>query len=197
MAHQEPTRLPPGLSQSLLVVLDLNGTLLRRFSKSNFVRRPRVGELLRYLFAHHQVMVWSSATPANVADMCAKLFTPAQQAQLLAVWARDTLQLSRRQYAEKVQVYKQLSWVWGDGHLQARHGGPARPPWGPENTVLVDDSEEKAKSEPFNLLRVHEFDRSPGAAEDDVCDAVVRYLEVLKEQRNVCAYMRTQPFASA
>lgn len=179
----------------LLVVLDLNGTLLYRTKQkggSTFIARPRVNEFIAYLLRHHKVMVWSSAKPENVRPMCKKLFDQEQHDRLVAVWARDTLHISQKAYSHKVKVYKQLSWLWKDACVQAT-SNPAEA-WDQSNTVLVDDSVHKAASEPHNLIRLEEFENREDQRETDVLGKVVKYLETLKYEKNVSAFMRVLPF---
>ncbi|KAI7466269.1 hypothetical protein KC367_g6407 [Hortaea werneckii] len=178
----------------LLIILDLNGTLLFRKSRgASFVGRPKVQEFLQYLLAKHKVMVWSSATPTNVELMCEKLFAPHQKDKLVGIWGRDKLHLSPTQYNQKVQVYKQLRWAWGD-HSVASSAPPSTGEWDQENTVLIDDSEEKAASEPYNLLKIDEYEGTAEQDEMDVLGQVVEYIEKLSRQSNVSAYMRKHPF---
>ncbi|KAF2168066.1 hypothetical protein M409DRAFT_21513 [Zasmidium cellare ATCC 36951] len=183
-------------SRPLLVILDLNGTLLYRktFGGSNaFTPRPHVYDFLDYLFNNHTVMVWSSSKPENVARMCSDLFTSEQRSKLAAVWARDKLRIPANAYNQKVQVYKQLSWVWNDAEIQASNpvsGGV----WTQANTVLIDDSIEKSVSEPHNLIELEEFEAKPTQMETNVLDSVARYLDDLRSQRDVSAYMRLCPF---
>lgn len=185
------------LKQSLLVILDLNGTLLFRKQKggSKFVGRPRVDAFIDYLFTNHRVMVWSSARPVNVDNMCKQLFSPAQSDKLVAVWARDRLRLSEEAYNNKVQVYKQLSWVWQDAEIQKLQEMRAIPQrWSQANTVLIDDSVEKAASEPHNIVQIEEFEARPEQMETDVLGQVMEYLDILRTQKDVSAYMREHPF---
>ncbi|KAI7091833.1 hypothetical protein KC356_g331 [Hortaea werneckii] len=178
----------------LLIILDLNGTLLFRKSRgASFVGRPKVQEFLQYLLAKHKVMVWSSATPTNVELMCEKLFAPHQKDKLVGIWGRDKLQLSPTQYNQKVQVYKQLRWAWRD-HSVASSALPSTGEWNQENTVLIDDSEEKAASEPYNLLKIDEYEGTAEQDELDVLGQVVDYIQKLSRQSNVSAYMRQHPF---
>lgn len=153
--------------------------------------RPYVNEFLRYLLKNHHVMVWSSARPYNVDPMCKKLFSQEEMAQLVAVWSRDHLRLPNNVYKEKVQVYKQLSWVWSDSAIQAKSS--AR--WSQADTVLIDDSIEKAASEPHNIIEIEEFEGKGEQMEVDVLGQVVQYLEALRWEKDVSAYMRSKPFA--
>ncbi|KAK0363244.1 hypothetical protein LTS16_019627 [Friedmanniomyces endolithicus] len=193
-AERPPGRLANGKTRPLLVVLDLNGTLLHRAARggSIFTTRPRVAEFLHYLLANHKVLVWSSAQPANVEAMCKKLFTPEQRAKLVGIWARDKMRLRAQQYAQKVQCYKQLFWVWRDDDIAAScvHADE----WAQDNTVLIDDSVEKAATEPFNLIKMEAFEGTEEQVGKDVLGQVVEYLEVLKGTRDVSACIRAAPY---
>lgn len=177
----------------LLVVLDLNGALLRRKRGSgSFVGRPRLTEFLRYLLREHKIVIWSSAKPHNVEAICDKLFTPAEREKVVAIWARDKLRLGNN-YNDRVQVYKQLSWLWADKKIQSSHPDP-QSTWTQFNTVLVDDSVEKGASEPYNLLLIDEFEGKPEQMDTDVLGQVVQHLERLKWQSNVSAFLKIMPF---
>ncbi len=131
--------------KKLLVVLDLNGTLLvrpNRMRPREFRIRPGVPILLDYLFNSHVVMVYSSARPENVEAMVNALFKEKHAKKIIAIWGRDKLELTPAQYNEKVQVYKKLERVWADAQIQATSVSGQR--WSQANTVLVDDSHLKA-----------------------------------------------------
>ena len=158
-ANLKPQRTD--VSRRLLIILDLNGTLLFRPQrhgpkKRNFVTRPGTIALLDYLFQNHAVMVYTSARPENAEDMVNKLLTPHQRSDLVAVWARDKLGLTNEQYHAKVQCYKNLDPIWTDPKI-GNTGGRAGGRWDQTNTVLVDDSHLKALAQPHNLLHVPEF----------------------------------------
>ena len=193
LANQDPktTDAP----RPLLVVLDLNGTLLYRTRRggSDFLARPRVYEFLHYMLSNHHVMIWSSARPHNVSSMVDKLFTKEQSKELVGVWGRDTLRLTAKAYEQKAQVYKQLSWIWKDETILAANPDPVDY-WNQENTVLIDDSVEKAASEPHSIIKIDEFEGEKEQLEADVLGQVVKYLEVLRSERDVSAYMRSKPF---
>lgn len=158
-----------------------------------FTPRPRVDEFLRYLLSSHRVMIWASARPRNVKAMCDQLFAPAQRNRLVAVWGRDKLRLPREMYGEKVQVYKQLSWVWEDLGVALTAALPDSP-WDQGNTVLVDDSLDKGAAEPYNVLKIDTFEAKGSQTESDVLGQVVRYLEKLRWQKDVSTLMRSEPF---
>lgn len=148
--------------KKLLVILDLNGTLLVRPKKgkdpTSFKLRPGVTGLLEYLFANHVVMVYSSARPTNVHGIVKKVFHSKQLTQLASIWARDKLELNQDQYSAKVQVYKKLDKIWKDPSIQAS-AEPGQN-WDQTNTVLVDDNHLKAAAQPHNLVQVPEFENN-------------------------------------
>ena len=134
-------------------------------------------------------MVWSSAKPENVEEMCDKLFTAEQRQQLIAIWARDTLGLSEKQYNNKVQVYKRLEQIWKSTDLVGSGGTP----WTQANTLLIDDSLEKGRGEPFNAFQVPEFKGvvgKRGQPEDAILKDVIEFLEEAKWWDNVSSYVR-------
>jgi hypothetical protein len=211
--YLERANLPPRRLTSpkkLLIVLDLNGTLLVRSNRgSNYTPRPHVDEFLAYCLEYHKLIVWSSARPHNVKPMVAQLFNKKRHAKLVKVWSREHLRLGEH-YDQKVQVYKQLTWLWEDAEVQASF--PAQTPapfkiedgwkepsstkWDQSNTVLLDDSTDKAASEPYNLIRVEEFTTENKDEGDEVLGRVMAYLEDLKWEADVSAAMRLRPFVN-
>ncbi|OLN84490.1 putative FCP1 homology domain-containing protein [Colletotrichum chlorophyti] len=206
-ASLPPTLLPA--PRPILVVLDLNGTLLHRPNRraaTTFIERPHAKRFVQYCLDTFHVVVWSSARPANVQSMCDQLLlgspisgpNAADRAlyrrRVLAIWGRDRFGLSSADYKVRVQVYKRLDMVWADKNVQAAHPDAAfGGRWDQSNTVLVDDSIEKARSEPFNLLRIPEFfgdANEPGFVVPQVHD----YLNSLAYQGDISAYMRENPF---
>ncbi|KAL9132402.1 MAG: hypothetical protein Q9175_006427 [Cornicularia normoerica] len=185
--------------QRLLLVLDLNGTLLYRPRASqNYTPRPCLLKFLKYAFANHSVLVWSSAQPYNVKGVCTRLFSRDQREMLLGEWGRDTLGLTSAQYRERIQVYKRLDRIWGNTDLQHSHPDFERGErWGQHNTVLIDDSALKASAQPFNHITVPEFVRGGGEQEGDgrdVLGQVVAYLEEARKWSNVSRFVRHVPF---
>ena len=156
-ASAEPQLL--ATPQRLLLVLDLNGTLVYRNRGSQSIKpRYELRPFLNYCFEHHDVMIWSSARPGNVNGVCYRIFTEEQLDKLVAIWARDTLELSPQDYNEKVQVYKRLDRIWDNQDIQCKHpqydtGGG----WDQSNTLLIDDSALKATTQPWNHIKIPEF----------------------------------------
>lgn len=126
-ASQEPQRRSE--PQPLLIILDLNGTLIFRKRKTlppSFVRRAGLDHFLEELTKKYAVMIWSSSRPATVEGVCKQLFPEDKKTKLVAKWGRDRFGLTAAQYNSKLQVYKQLSKVWADPVIQASH--PNAPP---------------------------------------------------------------------
>ena len=184
----------------LLVILDLNGTLLCRKKGKNAqgsaapVKRPGLVDFLDYLFDNFSVMIWTSARPENARRMVDAVFTRDQDRRLLAVWGRDTLDLSEKQYNAKVQIYKKLGRVFTGRHAVNTPAG-ATTFFDQSNTVLFDDSFEKACGEPWNLVQVPEFEATYEQNRNDrALEQCMEYLEALKWESNVSSYIRQHPF---
>lgn len=199
LAQKPPTLL---LNPSrLLLILDLNGTLLARTTHIAFTPRPHLSSFLTYAFANHSILIWSSAQPKNVHAICEKLFTQAERHRLLGEWGRDTLELTPEQYAQRVQVYKRLNRVWMDEALQRSHPGFNKGErWSQNNTLLIDDSVLKASAQPFNHVEVPEFVNSGGGGEakagkESVLAQVLEYLEEARRWSDVSAFVRKRRFA--
>ncbi|ETS77059.1 hypothetical protein PFICI_10933 [Pestalotiopsis fici W106-1] len=181
----------------ILVIIDLNGTLLHRPNSkksSTFVERPFTRTFLQYCLQTFVVAIWSSAKPENVGKMVPQILSPADQERLVAVWGRDTLGLSADDYNQRVQCYKRLERFWGDesvatSHPEAHLGRR----WDQTNTVLIDDSKEKARSQPYNIIQLPEFE---GDIEEGgyVLPQVHNYLNELAFQRDISSFIREKPF---
>jgi hypothetical protein len=137
-------------------------------------------------------MVWSSAQPDNVKNMCKKLFNNETAKTRIAVWNRNHFGLSASDYGQKVQVYKQLSRIWRNAGLSHRKHGEGWIQFDQTNTVLLDDSREKAASEPFNLVEIESFEGSTD--KPDTLWQVREYLETLRSYTNVSAYIRENAY---
>lgn len=224
---------PSRLSQprTILVVMDLNGTLLFRPDRTkprSFVERPFACRFMQYCIDTFKVVVWSSARPLNVGIMCEQLLggpvppddnnasnisagpgvgalrnsdeaTRSYRDRLVAVWARDRFGLTPSDYNSRVQCYKRLESLWADPVVRASHPDAARGGrWDQSNTILVDDSVEKARSEPHNLLCIPEFAGDPATESATeaglVLPQVHDYLNELSWQVDISQYVRANPF---
>ncbi|KAF2243417.1 HAD-like protein [Trematosphaeria pertusa] len=196
-ASSSPTVLDP--PDGKLVILDLNGTLLYRPNARNqptrMIGRPFLRQFLSYLFENFSVMIWSSAKPENVKILVENGLGEDFQPKLAASWARDTLGLTPKQYDLNVQVYKDLSRVWGKEEIQSHISGfEDGKRFDQRNTILIDDSALKASAQPHNLLEVPEFKGTWDDMKQDVLGEVAGYLELLKMQEDVSRFIRQTPF---
>jgi hypothetical protein len=194
-ATEEPSTVE--MSGRILVILDLNGTLLHRpnRNKKTMIARPFLNPFLRYLFSNFAVMVWSSARPENVASLVEQSLEEDLRKALVAQWARDNFNLKPEHYNQNVQVYKNLDLVWCKDEIQKQHpdyenGGR----FGQHNTVLIDDTTLKAAAQPHNLLQISEFSATPQQMQEDTLSEVAGYLEALRTQQDVSKFMRKVPF---
>jgi hypothetical protein len=199
-AYMAESLLPPFIlpaPRQILVVIDLNGTMLYRPNRKNptrFVQRPYATRFLSYCIETFSVVIWSSAKPENVYRMCRELLTPAQLDKVVAVWARDKFGLSKSDYTQRVMCYKRLSTLWNSPEVACRHPNAAQGgKWSQRDTVLVDDSLEKATTEPFNLVQIPEF---MGDAEEPgyILPQVHDYLNECSRQADISSYVRVSPF---
>ncbi|KAI0396128.1 HAD-like domain-containing protein [Xylariaceae sp. FL0594] len=198
LASQPPVRLPQ--PRNILVIIDLNGTLLFRGDRKNptkFVARPYARQFLSYCINTFTVAVWSSARMQNVRSMCREIISPADAPKVVAIRGRESFGLTQADYMRRVQCYKRLDILWRDPDVAASHWMAAAvssgQTWSQLDTVLIDDSLEKARSEPYNLVQVPEY--VGGAIEDGlVLPQVHEYLNECSWQANISAFMRANPF---
>lgn len=198
-AYIRQALIPPRTApepRHILVIIDLNGALIHRPDRKRpalYIARNSTDLFIDYLFSRFQVMVWSAARPNNVDMMCKQLFPGKSRQKLVAEWGRDRMGLSPADYNARTQVYKRLETVWNDRSIQACH--PLRNygvGWDQTNTVLMDDSAEKGRSHPYNLIKVPEFEGQKES--EDVLRKVAEYLDDLLIQEDVSAYIHKNPF---
>lgn len=187
-----------------LLVLDLNGSLLiraahtgSRSSEGSQPRlrathpRPYLNAFRNYILSDEtrewlDVMVWSSAQPHSVEGMVDACFGE-EKSKLVAVWARDTLGLSKADYYRKSATLKDLTKPWAAIGLESNSEAPPasspnhRPrsrslsptPPAPSSqplssptqrqqhsartTLLLDDSPAKAALQPWNHICLQEY----------------------------------------
>ncbi|KAJ1560296.1 hypothetical protein HK405_007594, partial [Cladochytrium tenue] len=154
----------------LLLVLDLNGTLLDRLTSSadkRFARanprapscadavvgkgrvflRPYLDHFLDFAFAHFHVATWTSATAANAAKMTA-LVCGERAAHLAFSWDRSRCQLDGVGFGSK----KDLRSIWDDTTGVNRAGL-----WSERNTLIIDDTPGKSSLNRANHLLIPPF----------------------------------------
>uniref|UniRef100_A0A093VC84 Putative FCP1 likey domain-containing protein n=1 Tax=Talaromyces marneffei PM1 TaxID=1077442 RepID=A0A093VC84_TALMA len=207
-AAKEPLDLH--FMQPLLVILDLNGTLLYRKRKAfppKFIRRPALDYFLERLTSRHMVMVWSSSRRDTVDAICDEIFSTVQKQKL-----------DPEQFNNKVQVYKVLEKVWADKNIQAKfptkksRAGKAafnslryapgldeqtemtgfmNKRWDQSNTVLIDDSTLKAAANPYNIIQVPEFTNVPNKNDQTVLKELLLKIRVLAKSNDVSRRLRS------
>ncbi|KAK1149889.1 hypothetical protein N8T08_003445 [Aspergillus melleus] len=188
--------LPPAGSHSpqpLLIILDLNGTLIYRKHRRlppSFARRAGLDNFLDTLLRDYKAMIWSSSQPETVDAVCDKLFPGDKRKALVAEWGRDKFNLSADHYRAKIQVYKTLETVWADPKVQASYPGSQgnKTRWDQTNTILIDDSKLKAVSEPYNILEIPEFTNAPD--DPSIFPKVLRVLEILARHDDISKVLR-------
>jgi hypothetical protein len=194
-ANHIPQTLP--VAQNLLVVIDLNGTILHRPSRNHptsFTARPNALRFLEYCIETFSVVIWSSAQPRNVHAMVDTIIPPALRPKVVAIWARDKFRLTPEDYLARVQCYKRLTLLWEDHQIAYSHPEYAMGyRWDQTNTVLVDDSVEKGRSEPYNLIKIPEFLGAEIEARD-ILPQVHDHLNCLSMHSDVSACLRAYPF---
>ncbi len=190
-----PLQLPR--PQHLLIVIDLNGTLLHRPNRkrpSHFTMRPHAQAFLQYCVDTFKVVIWSSARPENVRTMCNTILTPEVRSRVVAIWGRDKFGLTSSDFALRVQCYKRLSRIWQDPEIAVSH--PAYQEgyrWNQTNTVLIDDSREKARTEPHNLVEVPEW-LGDKHEKDSILPQVHDFLNHLSMHSNVSSCLHFHPW---
>ena len=140
-------------------------------------------------------MVWSSARPENVTSLVEQSLEENLRRTLVAQWGRDAFGLKPEHYSQNVQVYKNLDLVWSKDEIQKQHPNYANGGrFGQHNTVLIDDSSLKAAAQPYNLLRISEFNATSQQMREDKLREVAGYLEVLRTQQDVSKFMKKEHF---
>lgn len=189
----------PRASRKLLI-LDLNGTLLIRSQHSRarakdgyggihtssaprlraVQPRPYIPAFRAYLFAPEtqewlDTMVWSSAQPHSVADMVDRVFGDLKS-ELVAVWDRKSLGLTKEDYHRKALTTKDLTKPWtllplgtsstkiavpSEADCAAEQAGLASSiAHSAMTTLLLDDSPHKARLQPYNHVCIPEYTSS-------------------------------------
>ncbi|KAF2432209.1 hypothetical protein EJ08DRAFT_586038 [Tothia fuscella] len=190
-AQSQPVRLPE--QRPLLIILDLNGTLLWRKKFSNKMQlRKDLAKFVDHIIQWHHVMIWSSVMHRNMTTLAKAAFGDLRK-HLVAEWDRTTLRLSEEESGQNVQVYKQLEWVWADAEIRRETGGKI---WDQSSTLLLDDTALKAYKQPFNLVLVPEYEsgvevKGPGGS---VLGQIAAYVDEASKYDNVSAWVRENPF---
>ncbi|KAI8991815.1 NLI interacting factor-like phosphatase-domain-containing protein [Mycotypha africana] len=184
-------KLNKAQKQQQLLILDLNGTLVSRNRKNRSMYvRPYSKQFFEYIFENFYVMLWSSAQPHSVRNMC-RLFG-ANQEKIKVIWDRTKFGLTQKDYNRKVATIKDLDKVWKyfDEQHPEQH-------FDQTNTILLDDSPKKAQLQPYNCVHPSEFEHtSPTfiSSGDSELLHIMNYLKLLQFQSNVSNFIREQPY---
>ncbi|KAF3935626.1 hypothetical protein ABW19_dt0205155 [Dactylella cylindrospora] len=197
IAGKETWLVPNPRERKLLVILDLNGTLLFRpiaysggKDNKNPIHRPQLREFLEYIFRQHHVVIFSSATRTSVATLLRNTIPRELRNQILRIFTREDIGIPRKYFFQKVSTFKRLTMVW---KVLAKQNAAWR--FSQVNTVLIDDSQEKAASEPFNHVTVPDFTEKMALRGDDAALVkVASYLEDVRAWANVSSFIRQHPF---
>ncbi|KAJ2003571.1 hypothetical protein GGI04_002922 [Coemansia thaxteri] len=196
-----------------LIVLDLNGTLIKRGprgkdgSRAGYAR-PHLTEFLQFILKHFAVMVWSSAQPYSVNNML-QCFMNEQQKRFVRVWDRRFCDLDGF-YHGKTRTTKDLLKITGGYSLaDSPHrdvygtykgylgiAPEVKDHWTLENMMLVDDSETKAALQRDNHLHISTFE---DLRHDDELLHLQRYLQVYIDSRDqfpdLVSYLKQRPWS--
>ncbi|KDQ21625.1 hypothetical protein BOTBODRAFT_182912 [Botryobasidium botryosum FD-172 SS1] len=145
-----------GLPARKLLVLDLNKCLVYRpkgGKKTTCYARPYLSPFLLYLFhplikSRLDVMVWSSAKHDKVQRIVDRIFgslTPS----LVACWGAEQMKRTPKPFEGKCHKPKDLALVWAEF---------AHSSYDLTNTILLDDSPEKAIYQALNHLPIPKYD---------------------------------------
>lgn len=196
-ASQEPVAVEE--PRPLLIVIDLNGTLLYRPDKhkpTKYQTRPLASQFIRKCIEKYRVVIWSSTRDENVRIICQKLLSPDLLSRVVAIWGRTKFGLSPSDFKKRTMCYKRLTKLWADPRVAQSYpaGAEGEHGWDQSNTILIDDTPEKARAEPYNAIIVPEYTGEQNE-QPRVLECVEQYLETLRYQADVSAYMRVNPFA--
>ena len=173
------------MKKNILVVLDLNGTILHRIKKSSkqtktFIAtgepdfevprnkvymRPLVAEFFAFLSCRFHVAVWTSAMTHNSTLLVEKMKSDFGAPDFRFIWSQDKCKIipsykkpKFRKELEKIQL------EFSEFDLS--------------NTVLVDDSFEKWQDTPLNGIPIRTFDISVNIRDREL-EYTMEYLQTL------------------
>ena len=127
-------------------------------------KRPHLNAFLDYCFANFTVAVWSSARGENVTDLVDFVFNEDQKRQLLFLWDQSRCTTLRAEV--KPQFFKELAHVW-----------IAYPQYNEDNTILVDDSEQKMSRNPrktWGLIQAWTFGNGKRPEDDLELENIIK-----------------------
>lgn len=183
-----------------LIVLDLNGLFIERqhvskienkhnynFKTPNgyyvFVR-PYTKILLKYLFDHFHVGVWSSMNHRNTHFVVDKLFSNTQKSALEFIMTQEhCYQTGELKEDGSPMFYKNLINIWKKPQFHKFYN----------HTLLIDDSESKSKYNP-QFTSIHPTPFNHNYKNDKELEKVHKYLLNVKAYETVPFYVNIQPY---
>ncbi|KAI5287752.1 hypothetical protein KEM52_001438 [Ascosphaera acerosa] len=152
------------------------------------------------LLHEHAALLWTTSRPETVRRLVPAVFRARVRRGLRGVWDRSSFadEMTPAQYDAKTQVYKRLDRVWADPAIQRGRLPPeeeeqtaiAPIPWSQADTLLVDDSWQKGRAQPFNLLEVPVFTARRNAHDDATLPILLRQVRVLAWYADVSCKVR-------
>ncbi|GAA5999698.1 uncharacterized protein JCM10292_003704 [Rhodotorula paludigena] len=195
-----------------LVIFDLDGTLytrppqhLEHIPDGEPSGRPYLRTFLTWLLRPESpwsMAIWTGSQKATavqclyeldlglvgpqLVDGEAELLHP----KLLALWAREDLGLTKKDYVSYVSIVKDLDKMWS--YLAKKKLGN----FDPSNTVMVDDTPSKLRAQPSTLIAAPTYDYPLGpsiqtntAQMDSLLLALVDILDLIAPQSNFAAFV--------
>ncbi|KND01189.1 uncharacterized protein SPPG_04279 [Spizellomyces punctatus DAOM BR117] len=199
--------------RTILLILDINGTLLERVKKTAEKRaaranplcpeapnfrlnrarcyyRPYLDTFIDHIFQHFEVAAWTSAMPKNADPMFSHIFGD-YASKLAFGWNRSHCSdIGGRD--RDWEAKKDLRKVWADRTVNP-HGR-----WTERNTILIDDTSSKASFTPANCLHLPTFtvcDPNFDCINDTSLLSLIKYLDALRQSdvTDVREYFKTHP----
>ncbi|TAQ85652.1 hypothetical protein B7494_g6008 [Chlorociboria aeruginascens] len=192
-------------ARTILVVIDLNGTLLAHTDDFQDTKlRPGALSLIQDLCTNdlYEVMIWSAAKQKyNETDIKKyfnnfmtdpELVMDHPKHKILAAWNQEQCphyNPNPNSGTKGTWRYKDLDSLWKDPGIQSC--APKGTSWDQTNTVLVDDDAEKGRMQMHNLINIPTFKYSH--EHDKNLDILRQILERLTRQTNISNYLMKQP----
>ncbi|KAJ1550039.1 hypothetical protein HK096_009080, partial [Nowakowskiella sp. JEL0078] len=203
------------MRKELLVILDLNGTLLKRVKRENkalanlnptlppnpylILNQNRLVHFIlnfkAVIFSPLDFASWTSAKLMNAIPINKRTFGDDYQ-NLIFSWDRSKCKLvDHRDTRGKFSTVKDLDFVWNDINSNKHRK------WNETNTVIVDDTSSKLANQPNNHILIPNFDvcnNSVDCLNDTTLLSLSKYFDLLfdSDYQDVREFIRSNPFCS-
>lgn len=169
-------------NKRILLVLDLNGTLLDRISKpgssslsekrhqhlpdpailfpdyvinkQKVYLRPFLDTFLSTIFQHFHVAAWTSATTKNMVPLVEQVFGEYRK-DLVFAWDRNYCTLVPD--SKTFESIKDLRKIWEDDRVFSAKGSLEKLKFSETNTILLDDTDLKSRLTPRSSLSIPSY----------------------------------------